>query len=402
MAQKNTKNKLTAEQANSLMGKLLEEQKDLKIPEVNSIIEGKVISASKNEVYLDINGIVCGVVRGPELFDESGEYTNLKIGDKVSATVLELENENGELELSFRQAGHKKAWDELERLMRQGETVDATVVDANKGGLIMRVSRISGFLPVSQLTVEHYPRVEGGNKSKILERLQSYVDQKFKVAIIDVNEVENKLIVSEKTAWEDQHKATISKYKIGDVVDGCITGVVDFGAFIEFGEGDDRLEGLVHISELAWQRIDNPKNFIKVGDKIKAQIISIDDSKISLSIRRLQKDPWTEVVKKYKVGQTVKGKVLKTNHFGAFVELDKDIHGLAHISELSNKKINDPKEVITIGDDYEFKIITIEPQNHRLGLSMKALTEPEKVEEKPEEAKPSSAEASEGEEKKKE
>lgn len=366
----------------SLMGKLLEEQKELKIPEVGSIVEGKVIAASKTEVHLDIDGIACGVVRGPELFDESGEFANLKIGDKGQATVLELENEYGELELSFRQAGHRKAWDELERLMREGEIVDATVLDANKGGLIVRVSRISGFLPVSQLTVEHYPRVEGGNKTKILERLQSYANQIFKVAIIDVNEAENKLIVSEKSAWEDQHKAIISKYKVGDIVDGRITGVVDFGAFIEFGEGDDRLEGLVHISELAWQRIDNPRNFVKVNDKIKAQIISIDDSKISLSIRRLQKDPWTEVVKKYKVEQKVKGRVLKTNHFGAFVELDHDIHGLAHISELCDKKINDPKEAITIGDEYEFRIISIDPQNHRLGLSLKPKKET-KDEEKP-------------------
>ncbi|MFA6027513.1 MAG: S1 RNA-binding domain-containing protein [Patescibacteria group bacterium] len=387
-----TKNPLSDEKQNSLMGKLLEEQKELKIPEVNAIIEGKVITASKNEVHLDIDGIACGVVRGPELFDESGEYTSLKIGDKVSATVLELENEDGELELSFRQAGHKKAWDELERLMREGETIDAEVLDANKGGLIMRVSRISGFLPVSQLTVEHYPRVEGGNKSKILERLQSYAGQKFKVAIIDVDEADNKLIVSEKSAWEDQHKAIIAKYKVGDCVEGRITGVVDFGAFIEFGEGDDKLEGLVHISELAWQRIDDPRKFVKVGDPIKAQIISIDDSKISLSIRRLQKDPWAEVVKKYTVGQKIKGVVLKINHFGAFVELDKDIHGLAHISELSSKKINDPSEIVKIGDEYEFKIISIEPQNHRLGLSMKALKEKPKEE-------PDSAKATAGEEK---
>lgn len=371
---------LADDKKNSLMAKLLSEQKELKIPEVNSIIEGKVITASKNEVHLDIDGIACGVVRGPELFDESGEYTSLKIGDKVAATVLELENEEGELELSFRQAGHRKAWDELERLMREGETIDAEVLDANKGGLIMRVGRISGFLPVSQLTVEHYPRVEGGNKSKILERLQSYTGQKFKVAIIDVDEADNKLIVSEKSAWEDQHKAIIAKYKVGDVVTGRITGVVDFGAFIEFGEGDDKLEGLVHISELAWQRIDDPKKIVKVGDAIKAQIISIDDSKISLSIRRLQKDPWAEVVKKYKVGQKVAGTVLKINHFGAFVELDKDIHGLAHISELASKKINDPTEIVKIGSEYEFKIISIEPQNHRLGLSLKALKEKPKEE----------------------
>lgn len=384
-----TKNDPTKDQdkENTLMAKLLAEQGDLPIPEVNTIIEGKVISASKNEVHLDIDGIACGVVRGPELFDESGEYTELKIGDKVQATVLEIENEIGELELSLRQAGHQKAWDDLERIMREQEIVAAEIIDANKGGLIVRVGRISGFLPVSQLTVEHYPRVEGGNKNKILEILQSYMGKKFKVGIIDVDEPEEKLIVSEKTAWEDQHKAIISKYKVGDVVDGSITGVVDFGAFIEFGEEDDKLEGLVHISELAWQRIDSPKDFVKVGEKIKAQIISIDDSKISLSIRRLQKDPWVEVVKKYKVGQKVKGEVLKINPFGAFVELDNDIHGLAHISELSDKKINDPTDVVEIGKEYEFQIISIEPNNHRLGLSKKALNAKaeKKVEEKTEE-----------------
>jgi small subunit ribosomal protein S1 len=358
----------TDEKANSLMGKLLAEQGELPIPKVGDILEGTVISASKNEAHLDIDGLSVGVIRGPELYDESGDYAELKVGDQVSATVLELENENGELELSFRQAGHKKAWDELERIMREEETVDALIIDANKGGLIVRVNRISGFLPVSQLTIEHYPRVEGGYKGKILEKLQSYVNEKFKVRIIDVDERENKLIVSEKAAWEDQHQKIISKYKIGDVVEGIITGVVNFGAFVEFGE---RLEGLVHISELAWQRIDDPRDIVHVGDKVKAQIISIDDSKVSLSIRRLQKDPWVDVVSKYTINQKIKGKVLKINPFGAFIELDTDIHGLAHISELSEKKINTPAEVLKIGNEYEFRIISIEPNEHRLGLSLK-------------------------------
>ena len=367
------------------MAKLLAEQGELPIPEVGTIIEGKVIAASKNEVHLDIEGVSTGVIRGPELIDESGEYSELKLGDAAQATVMELENENGELELSLRQAGHQKAWDELEKLMREENVVDSEVVDANKGGLLVRVGRVPGFLPVSQLTIEHYPRVEGGNKNKILEKLQSYIGDKFRVRVIDVDEEEDKMIVSEKAAKQEEHKKIVSKYKVGDVVEGRITGVVDFGAFIEFGEG---LEGLVHISELAWQRIDNPRDIIKVGDEVKAQIISIDDSKISLSIRRLQEDPWAEVVKKYNIGDVVEGKVLKVNPFGIFVELDTDIHGLAHISELSYNKISSPKEVVEIGKDYKFKILTIEPKDHRLGLSMKALTD------KPEEKeKPASAEA---------
>lgn len=379
--------------SSGLMSQLLEQTSSIALPNVNDIVQGVVISAAKNEVYIDINGLVVGVVRGPELFDESGDFSNLKIGDVVTATVLELENENGELELSFRQAGHKKAWEKLETMQGGNEVVDAQIVDANKGGLIVRVGRVSGFLPVSQLSVEHYPRVEGGNKAKILERLQTYINQHFRVKVIDVDEVDEKLIVSEKMAKAEQQQEKIAHYKVGDNIAGKVTGVVDFGAFIEFG---DNLEGLVHISEIAWQRIDDPKEYLKVGDEVKAQIIAIDNGKISLSVRNLIADPWLEVAGRYKIGEVVRGKVLKLNPFGAFVELDSDIHGLAHISELSYRKLNAPSEILKIGDVYDFKIISIEPGKHRLGLSYKSLHE-QKPEEKPEEK--STAEATEKEEK---
>lgn len=356
------------------MEQLLTEQ-GFTLPKEGDVIEGLVMSASKNEVLLDIGGVTVGVIRGPELFDESGMYSDLKVGDVVQATVLELENEKGQLELSFREAGHKIAWDELKELMEEGKIVEATILDANKGGLIVRVGRVSGFLPVSQLTTEHYPRVEGGNKSKILERLSTYIGQNFKVKVIDVNERENKMIVSEKAAWEESQVEVLSKYKVGDAVEGVVTGVVDFGAFVEFDEG---LEGLVHISELAWQRIDDPRDIVKVGDKVKAQIIGIDKSKISLSIRRLHTDPWKEAISRYTVGQVVRGKVLKLNPFGAFIELDKEIHGLAHISELSWKKINAPSDVLKVDETCDFKILSIEPDDHRLGLSVKATQEPPK------------------------
>lgn len=367
--------------SSGLMSQLLEQTGSIALPNVNDIVQGVVISAAKNEVYIDINGLAVGVVRGPELFDESGDFSNLKISDVVTATVLELENENGELELSFRQAGHKKAWEKLETMQGGNEVVDAQIVDANKGGLIVRVGRVSGFLPVSQLSVEHYPRVEGGNKAKILERLQTYINQHFRVKVIDVDEVDEKLIVSEKMAKAEQQQEKIAHYKVGDNIAGKVTGVVDFGAFIEFG---DNLEGLVHISEIAWQRIDDPKEYLKVGDEVKAQIIAIDNGKISLSVRNLIADPWLEVAAHYKIGEVVRGKVLKLNPFGAFVELDSDIHGLAHISELSYRKLNAPSEILKIGDVYDFKIISIEPGKHRLGLSYKSLHE-QKPEEKPEE-----------------
>lgn len=341
-----------------------------RLPSVGDIIEAVVVSISKNEVHLDIGGIATGLVRGKELIDESGETANLKIGDVVGATVLELENEKGVLELSFRSAGHQKAWDELIRLQQTGEVIDVPVLDANRGGLMVKVNHIDGFLPVSQLTAEHYPRVEGGDKQRILDTLQKFVGQPMRVKVLDVNEVDGKLIVSEKAAWAKEQAAIVSTYTVDDVIEGKVTGVVDFGAFVEFGQ---HLEGLVHISELAWQRVDNPRDLVKVGDTIKAVIIGIDGTKISLSLKRLTDDPWKKAVERYSVGQVVTGKVLKLNPFGAFVELDDEIHGLAHISELSSKSIRSAGEVLKEGDTRQFKIISIESNQHRLGLSIKQL-----------------------------
>ncbi len=350
------------------MASLLAEHEVASIPKVGDVVRGKVISVSKNEVHLDIDGMTTGVIRGRELFDESGEYSNLKIGELAQATVLEVENESDQMELSFRQAGHRKAWAELERLSKERAVIDAAITDANRGGLMVRVGRVSGFLPVSQLTTEHYPRVEGGDKNKILEILQTYVGQAFRVKIIDLNENDDKLIVSEKAAMEERQKELISQYQIGDIVDGTVTGVVDFGVFAEFGP---KLEGLVHISELAWQRVDDPREFAKVGDPIKARIIQVDGTKISLSVKRLTEDPWKQAVERYHVGQVVPGKVVKINPFGAFVELDSEIHGLAHISELADTKVSDPREVVKEGETLNFRILTIEPKNHRLGLSLR-------------------------------
>lgn len=354
----------------SAMSQLLAEHDVAAIPKVGDVVKGRVLSVSKNEVHLDIDGMTTGVIRGRELFDESGEYSDLKIGDTANATVIEVENENDEMELSFRQAGHRKAWAELERLYKDRAVVDASITDANRGGLMVRLGRVTGFLPVSQLTTEHYPRVEGGDKNKILEILQTYVGQRFRVKIIDLHEQEDKLIVSEKAAMEEKQKELISQYKIGDVVEGTVTGVVDFGVFVEFGP---KLEGLVHISELAWQRIDDPREMVKLGDHVNAKIIQIDGTKISLSIKRLLDDPWKHAVERYRVGQAVKGKVLKINPFGAFVELDPEIHGLAHISELADKMVRDPNDVVSVGKTYTFKILTIDPEHHRLGLSLKAM-----------------------------
>jgi len=345
------------------------------LPKIGQLIEGKVISSSNSEVLVDVNGLTVGVVRGYELQDESGETKDIKPGDIISATVIDLDNEKNQVELSFRATGHKKAWGKLSEYAKDKTVVDAVVTEANKGGLMVKVGGVRGFLPVSQLSSEHYPRVEGGSKTKILERLQELIGKTLKVEILDAVEEEEKLIVSEKETVKEEQEKIVSKYKVGDIVKGKISGVVSFGAFVEF---DDGLEGLIHISEIAWKRIDDPNEYLKVGDIVTAKIIDINDSKISLSMKQLDKDPWKNVEEKYKIGQKVKGKILKTNPFGAFVELDKEIHGLAHISELSKGIVRDINEVVEIGKTYDFKIVSIDAKNHRLGLSIKALYEDEK------------------------
>lgn len=351
--------------------KLLDEySKDL--PQPGDVVKGNIINIGRNEVRLNLDGLNAGIIRGRELYNESSEYSNLAVGDEAEATVLELENENGEIELSFRYAGHKKAWEKINNILESGTVVKAKIIDANKGGLMIKVDHIVGFLPVSQLIPEHYPRVQGGDKTKILERLKTYINDEFDVKIIDANEPEEKLIVSEKAAWEDRQKEIISQYQPGSVIEGSVTAITDFGLFVEFGQN---LEGLVHISEIAWQRIDDPRDIVSVGDQIKAEIIKIENSKIFLSMKNLIEDPWKNIEDRYKVGDVVKGKILKINPFGLFVELDDDIHGLAHISELSDKQITDPKEIFSIEQEMDFRILSIEPKQHRLGLSIKALKE---------------------------
>lgn len=361
------------------------EKNDFSIPGVGETITGTVIAASRAEVRIDIGGILTGVVRGPELYEEDDDYANLKPGDEVEATVVDTENENGELELSFKYAGQEKAWSGLLEAYKDKSILRVKIADANKGGLLVKYKQIAGFLPVSQLAPENYPRINGGDKGKILEKLKSFVGTEFEVKVMALDEKEDKIIFSEKDAWNEKQSDVISKYKIGTKVEGTITAITDFGVFISFGEN---LEGLIHISELAWQRIDNPTDLYKVGDKIEAQVISLENSKIFLSAKKLLKDPWENVAEKYKVGQVVKGKILKVNPFGLFVELDEAIHGLAHISQLGLAPKQRVNEKFNANEVAEFEIVSIEPKDHRLGLACydeKAAKE-KKVEKKEEKA----------------
>ncbi|QQR60536.1 S1 RNA-binding domain-containing protein [Candidatus Uhrbacteria bacterium] len=357
----------------SALGELLESQ-PIAYPQVGETVKGTVVAVGRNEVRIDVGGLAIGLIRGPEM----DKHMDLRVGDEVEASVIELDNEFGELELSLKGAGRKRSWDKIKELLTAGTVLNVKVLDANKGGLITRVEGVPAFVPVSQLSPTNYPRVAGGEKNKIQEKLKQLVGQMIDVKILDVNEEEEKVVVSEKAVWETKQESILSKYKVGDTVEGDVTAVTDFGAFVRF---EANLEGLVHISEIAWQRIDHPRDVLKIGDHVRAEIINIEGSKIFLSMKKLVDDPWKSVAKKYSLNQWVKGRVLKINPFGLFVELDPDIHGLAHISELAAKPVKDVNEVARVGDEFDFRIITIDADAHRLGLSLRKLKEEEKEKE---------------------
>lgn len=360
---------------------LLADKAFLKIPKAGELVHGVVVGIGRNEVKVDIVGFRTGIVRGPELLDASGMTSGLKVGDEVEATVVDLENERGFVELSFRAAGHHKAWQTLEEARRSGSLVSVRVLEANKGGLLVQLGNIQGFLPVSQLSPGNYPRVTGGDRQKILEKLKSFVGKFFDVKVIDVDPREEKLIVSEKAAWEESQSQVLAAYHVGDAIEGIVTALADFGVFVRFPipeagaeavvNRDGYLEGLVHISELSWKRIEHPRDVAKMNDRVRCQIINIEGSKIFLSLKRMTEDPWIKAAERYHIGQSVEGKIAKVQPFGLFVELDPEIHGLAHVSELGDPPPSSPEEVAKVGDTLSFTIISIDPKEHRLGLSRK-------------------------------
>ena len=346
----------------SEMEALLNDKDSPKIPIVGETIKGTVIEIGSSIIYVDLGPIGAGAIYGYGKFDGLTIFKDLKNGDSIAATVTDLENEDGYVEMSLKQASLEMVWEELERKLEEKEIITTRVLEANKGGLMLKINSVLGFLPASQLSSENYPRVGDGDKNKILSLLMQMVNKDVKVRIIGLDKNEGKLVVSEKATKTEEEKEKVSKLQVGDIVDGEISGIVDFGAFVKFS---NNLEGLVHISELAWKLIDDPRKLFNVGQKVQCKIIGIDDSRISLSIKALEKDPWQAVAEKYQIGQRVEGEVTKINPFGAFIQLDKDIHGLAHVSKLNEEnKI----ETLEVGKTYKFDIISIEAKDHRLGL----------------------------------
>jgi small subunit ribosomal protein S1 len=337
-----------------------------------AVVEGTVISSSANRIWIDIGGVAVGVIPERELSVLSGE---LKPGDVVTASVLVLEDDRGNMVLSLRRADRERITKELPDRAKDGQPMQVKVSDVNKGGLLIELGDFTGFLPVSQLASEHYPRVENGNPDEIYARLKELLTQTLTVKVLNFDPSQGKLIFSEKAAGDALQEAKLLHIKEGDTMEGTVTGIVDFGIFVRLGEDDNALEGLVHISEIAWGRVNDIASLYAVGDKAKVLVVSTADNRVSLSIKRLLPDPWQEAASKYKVGDIVKGLVTRVTPFGVFVRLDSDIDGLVHISEISNERITDPGTILHLGENFDFKIISIDPQQHRLGLSFKRLNE---------------------------
>ncbi len=374
------------------MEDLLSQSEEFVKPELGSVVSGQVVSLRKNHVVVDLNGIAVGMISGVETHDSAGTMKDLTVGDEVQAVVVEDENEDGMVVLSLRKASQANAWDRFEKAYKDGEVVEVAVSEANKGGLLLDVDGIKGFIPVSQLAPVHYPRVDGADANQILMRLKKLIGQKFNVKVINTDRANGKMILSERAAIENKSSAAMDKLNVGDVVTGSVSGVVKFGIFVAF----NGLEGLVHISEIAWGHVSNPHQYAKVGDKVDVQIIGIEKNKLSLSIKRLIADPWEEIAAKYPIGGKVKGVINRFSQFGAFVQLDDAINGLIHLSEISDQKVDDPKEFLSIGNEVEAIVINIDRDEHRIGLSLKqagGAKKPKAKEEEPvEEAAPEPAE----------
>jgi ribosomal protein S1 len=342
-----------------------------------TVVEGTVISSSSTRVWVDIQGVAVGVIPERELSVLSSE---LKPGDPVIASVLLLEDKKGNTILSLRRADRERISNELTSRVKDGQTMPIRITDANKGGLLVELGDFTGFLPVSQLASEHYPRVDGGNPDEIFAKLKELVGQTLTVKVLTFDQGQGKLIFSEKAAGDVAQEEKLKNIKEGDALEGTITGIVDFGIFVRLGSDENNsLEGLVHISEIAWGRVTDIASLYEVGQKVKVLVVSTADNRVSLSIKRLLPDPWQEAASKYKVDELVSGQVTRITPFGVFIRLDSEIDGLVHISEISSERITDPGTVLHQGETYQFKIISIDPTQHRLGLSYKRLHEPEKA-----------------------
>jgi small subunit ribosomal protein S1 len=369
------------------------------LPKVGEVMAGEIISVSKNAVLVDLGPLGTGIVYPSEFYDNPEIQKTLKAGQQVSAILLDIENDDGYRELSLKQAQMTTAWEDIRNKKESGQIITTKVININKGGLIVEIDGVQGFLPLSQLAPEHYPKVEGGDTTKIVQALQKMRGQDIQIKIIDFSEDENRLIASEKAINEEQLKDEVAKLKVGEVVDAEVTEVTDFGAFVAITitpeaasqpqvekqnlrqpelvpseippepekKPSARIEGLIHISEIDWKLVENPRDLLKQGEIVKAKIIAIEGSKVSLSLKALKPNPWEGVEQKYSAGQTITGEILKITNYGVIVKLDEELNGMIPISEFGEKK---PPDSLKLGENINVAIVSIDVKDHKIFLTL--------------------------------
>ena len=352
--------------------------------QVGKEVEGTVISQDRTKIYFDLSPLGTGVIYKVD-FQESPLSKGIKgfpVGSVVKARVADIENEEGFIELSLKELSAEAAFEDLYKKLQNKETLRGRVVNANKGGLLVDIAGITGFLPSSQLAPEHYPRASSGESDEILKKLKALVGQDLSLRLLSIDEGKQTFVASEKLALEKNLQERLMQFKEGDEVEGEVTSITNFGVFVKFATG---IEGLVHISELDWKLIAHPSEVLKIGDKVRAKVIKIKGGEVSLSLRALKKDPWSEIEKNYTVGQIVKARVKEHHPFGAFAFLNEHIHGLVHISQFGSPKRME--KMLPPGEEFSFEITSIVPAEHRMGLKFLTKEETPRKEEATEEVK---------------
>ena len=358
---RNASGTIDTEEENLVLSSIL--NRSINKPKIETLVEGAVISVEKSSVYVDLAPYGAGIIYGREFINAKDIIKKISIGDIIKAKIVETENENGYIELSLKEAKQALIWNEAEKAIKEKTVISLEIKDANKGGLILEWQGIQGFLPASQLKANHYPRVLDSDKDKILKELKKLVGQQISVMIISTLPKENKLIFSEKDNDSEEKKEILSKYAVGQDLDCTVAGLVDFGVFVRLEDG---LEGLVHISELEWGLVENPRAMFKIGEKIRARVIEIKDGKISLSIKALKENPWKEFEGKLKKGDIIKGVVIKYNKHGALVSIKEGVAGLVHNSTINPE--SKLREKLELGKTYNFQITLFEPKEQKMTL----------------------------------
>ena len=358
--------------SNQTMESLLNEQElNVDLPQPGEIRSGIIASISHNQILVSIGAKSEGIIAGKELEQLSAkEREALKVGQEIKVFVISPEDSGGNVVLSFKRAQEQISWDNVDKLLEDSSTIESKITGFNKGGLIVTVEGLRGFVPSSQISALRRTQVSGDTPE---QRWQKMVGQPISVRVIEVDKERRRLILSERAASTETRQSikerVLDELEEGKVYTGRVTSLADFGAFININGAD----GLVHLSELSWDHITHPREVLEVGQEVKVKVINVDREKkrIGLSVRALQEDPWRARVQKYSVGQLVEGVITRLTKFGAFARLEGDIEGLIHISEIADHRIEHPKEVLKEGDVKSLRVIRIDADQHRIGLSLR-------------------------------